>query len=159
MATHFHPHLFDADRFERERDAAPDNEAVIDLIGGCMIDDDAFGWALDESDLATDFISARVDRHGCNMGSIVDNVLAGCAGVANLETAIRLLGAITERHGRLVALTPLVGYLTRGEIDQIVAQLEPATLADAWQERDRKVLIAMLRRATARNAGMLYSQG
>ena len=160
MARAHHPQLIDTARLERERSGLPAGAAFERLVHACTHGlAEPIGWGLDEADPHTDIISERVDELGYRVGSIVDNVIAGLQRRGDVA-ATALLRHVTEEHGRLVGICePFVGYLTPPEVEAALALLEAAPpLPDhPWEERDRLLLIGILRIVREHRVGVAWS--
>ncbi|MEI8257737.1 MAG: hypothetical protein WCJ30_18835 [Deltaproteobacteria bacterium] len=156
MSTAYHPHLFDAERFDRERGAGPAGDVFFVLIDACIPQEDPLCRGLERGDVAGDFVSARLDSGGSVLGSIVDAIASGLPVTPDCDEARALLAHLSAHTGRFVSLPPLVGYVTLGEIERLQALLAPLTLDGDSAERDRQVLLQMLGVAATRGLGVVY---
>ncbi len=156
MPTAYHPHLFDAARFDRERGAGPPGDVFFVLIDACIPHENPLSWGLERGDVAGDLVSTRVDATGSVLGSIVDAVVSALPDTHDCDEARALLAHVGSHSGRLVSIPPLVGYVTLVEIERLQALLAPLTLADSAAERDRRVLLDMLGVAATRGLGVVY---
>lgn len=159
MSICYHPHAYDAQRFDAQRAGC---STVLDLfveLADCTVNDPKFGWSIDGT-IEGDIIGARVhpDLGSMSMVEYVRSAFDPPGPVAGQAEVVELLGHISEFDGRLISEQFLVGYLLPDEIRRVSSLLTELPFpGDLAQDSDRQLLLQLFTIALKDDRGLYWT--